>query len=150
MVLTYNLSQLLSTTRGRPGGAAFWSSDQVRSTRHCELHEYDNSSADINRIGSISKIDLRKFIAWAKYEFKLDVLQEFLDATPPAELISSSGGSIQDDEVEVGLTYKELSILGRLRKEQKLGPYSMFQMLLAEWKQDYTPRQIADNVKYFT
>jgi NAD+ synthase (glutamine-hydrolysing) len=152
MVLAYNFSQLLSTTRGRPGGGGLLvlGSSNVDEGLRGYFTKYDNSSADVNPIGSISKIDLRKFIAWAKNEFKLDILQEFLDATPSAELIPSSGGSIQDDEVEMGLTYKELSVLGRLRKEQKLGPYSIFQKLLVEWKEDYTPRQVADKVKHFT
>ena len=70
----------------------------------------------INPIGSISKVDLRRFILWAKTAFDVPALQDFLDATPSAELIPITNGSEQSDEVEMGMTYEELSIFGRLRK----------------------------------
>lgn len=44
------------------------------------------SSADINPIGSISKVDLRRFIAWAGKNFDMPILEEFIHATPTAEL----------------------------------------------------------------
>src|SRR5271154_5688607 len=47
---------------------------------------YDCSSADMNPIGSISKKDLKRFISWAHTEFCLPTLEEFLTATPTAEL----------------------------------------------------------------
>lgn len=40
--------------------------------------KYDCSSADINPIGSISKVDLKRFINWAKDAFELPVLQEWV------------------------------------------------------------------------
>ena len=45
-----------------------------------------------------------------------------------------SGGEIeQTDEVDMGMTYEELGIYGRLRKMEKCGPVSMFQRLLGRW-----------------
>jgi hypothetical protein len=38
---------------------------------------------------------------WAKDAFQLPILQEFLDATPSAELVPIENGSIQSDEVEM-------------------------------------------------
>ena len=34
------------------------------------------------------------------------------------------------------MTYKELSVYGRLRKQKKCGPYSMFCKLLHLWRDD--------------
>jgi NAD+ synthase (glutamine-hydrolysing) len=75
-------------------------------------------------------------------------LAEFLSATPTAELIPNAGG-IQDDEVEMGLTYEELSVLGRLRKEEKMGAYAMFERLVHTWKDRYTKQEISQKVKHF-
>src|SRR2546429_190762 len=44
------------------------------------------SSADINPIGSISKVDLRRFIAWASMKFDMPILKDFISAIPTAEL----------------------------------------------------------------
>lgn len=41
-------------------------------------------------------------------------MTEFLEATPSAELLPLSAG-VQSDEVEMGLTYKELSEFGYVR-----------------------------------
>lgn len=42
-------------------------------------------STDLNPIGGISKTGLR-ILKWAQKEYKLEVLEDFLDATPTAEL----------------------------------------------------------------
>ncbi len=36
----------------------------------------------------------------------------------------------QSDETDMGMTYNELSIYGRMRKVDKLGPYGMWSKLL--------------------
>ncbi|NIG58410.1 glutamine-dependent NAD(+) synthetase [Pontoporia blainvillei] len=53
------------------------------------------------------------------------------------------------DQEDMGVTYAELSVYGRLRKIAKMGPYSMFCKLLYMWKDVCTPRQVADKVKLF-
>lgn len=40
------------------------------------------------------------------------------------------------------MTYEELSIYGRLRKNDKLGPYGMYTKLLAEWGTRLSPLQV--------
>ena len=45
---------------------------------------------DLNPIGGISKLDLRGFIDWAKENFDLPILSEFLTAVPTAELVPYS------------------------------------------------------------
>lgn len=58
------------------------------------------------------------------------------------------------------MTYQELTIFGRLRKLNKLGPFAMFQRLVHDWSIDrerkpgddapyYTPAQVAEKVKKF-
>jgi NAD+ synthase (glutamine-hydrolysing) len=49
----------------------------------------------------------------------------------------------------MGMTYHELSVFGRLRKEHKLGPVGMFQRLVFTWKDEYTPREVAEYVIQF-
>jgi len=151
MVLAYYHAQMLPLSRGRPGGGSLLvlGSANVDESLRGYLTKYDNSSADINPIGSISKVDLRRFILWAKTAFDLPALQEFLNATPSAELIPITDGSVQSDEVEMGMTYEELSIFGRLRKEDNLGPYGMFCKLLSIWKEKNSAREIAEKVKRF-
>jgi NAD+ synthase (glutamine-hydrolysing) len=49
----------------------------------------------------------------------------------------------------MGIMYEELSVLGRLRKVEKCGPYSIFTKLVHEWGTRLSPWQIAEKVKSF-
>jgi NAD+ synthase (glutamine-hydrolysing) len=73
----------------------------------------------------------------------------FLDAVPSAELIPINNNSVQSDEVEMGMTYDELSAFGRLRKVDKCGPFSMFANLAQKWGAVLSPLEVADKVKHF-
>ena len=99
------------------------------------MTKYDCSSADINPIGGISKTDLKKFLAFAMDKFNMSALGNVLTATPTAELVPLADGGqiVQSDEEEMGMSYDELSIYGRLRSQSKCGPYSMFCKLLHMW-----------------
>ncbi|OCK86406.1 putative glutamine dependent NAD+ synthetase [Lepidopterella palustris CBS 459.81] len=162
MVTAYEFAQILPTTRNRPGGGSLLvlGSANVGESLRGYLTKYDCSSADINPIGSIDKSDLKRFIAWAEKEFDLPCLREFLTAVPTAELEPITETYVQSDEVDMGMTYDELTIFGRLRKVNKLGPFGMFQRLVHEWGSDknrgpddnaliYEPRQVAEKVKRF-
>jgi NAD+ synthase (glutamine-hydrolysing) len=138
------------------------------------------SAADVNPIGGISKTDLKRFIHYAQTEFDLPILERsvgcnrytpsmlmisFLNAIPSAELIPiGADNAVQSDEIEMGMTYDELSVYGRLRKVEKCGPFSMFGKLVQEWGKLYSPtevgllvfapllmahEQIAEKVKHF-
>ncbi|KAK1493188.1 carbon-nitrogen hydrolase [Colletotrichum cuscutae] len=164
MVTAYEFGQLLPTARGRPGGGGLLvlGSANVGEYRYptpC-LHPDIIASADINPIGSIDKADLKRFIAWAEKDFNIPCLHDFLTAVPTAELEPISETYVQSDEVDMGMTYQELTIMGRLRKVNKLGPYGMFQRLVHDWSVDrkrgpdddapaYEPSQTADKVKKF-
>ncbi|PPD86656.1 hypothetical protein GOBAR_DD16412 [Gossypium barbadense] len=53
------------------------------------------------------------------------------------------------DEVDMGMTYEELSVYGRLRKIFRCGPVSMFKNLCYKWGATLTPSEVADKVKHF-
>ncbi|KAG9318937.1 hypothetical protein JVU11DRAFT_1052 [Chiua virens] len=149
MVLAYMFAQLLPWVRGRQGGLLVLGSANVDESLRGYMTKYDCSSADINPIGGISKTDLKKFIGYAENAFDLPILRGFLDATPTAELEPISETYMQSDEADMGMTYDELSVFGRLRKVEKCGPYSMFTKLIHEWGSFLSPVQIADKVKLF-
>jgi NAD+ synthase (glutamine-hydrolysing) len=112
------------------------------------LTKYDCSAADLNPIGGISKTDLRSFLEWASPTMNLPILQDFLIAAPTAELEPSSASYVQIDEVDMGMSYCELSMFGRLRKISKCGPVAMYQKLLGLWRH-LAPATISKKVKDF-
>ncbi|EIW79283.1 glutamine-dependent NAD(+) synthetase with GAT domain-containing protein [Coniophora puteana RWD-64-598 SS2] len=149
MVIAYLFAQLLPWVRGRQGGLLVLGSANVDESLRGYFTKYDCSSADINPIGGISKTDLKKFIAWSQTNFDLPILTNFLNATPTAELEPISENYVQADEADMGMTYDELSVFGRLRKVEQCGPYSMFTKLVHEWGSFLAPVQIAEKVKHF-
>lgn len=148
MVLAYGLAQLIPTSRGGAGNLLVLGSANVDECLRGYLTKYDCSSADINPIGGISKTDLKRFIKWAETNFDLPILQQFLDAVPTAELEPITDTYIQSDEADMGFTYDELSVLGRLRKTYKLGMVGMFERLLVDWS-DMKPRKVYEKVSDF-
>ena len=116
------------------------------------LTKYDCSSGDINPIGSISKVDLKRFLAWAGEAYGYSALLDTLRATPTAELRPIRDGvPLQTDEDEMGMSYEELGVFGRLRKIHRCGPLAMFMRLVAPWQRDrgLSPRQVAEKGKRF-
>ena len=150
MVLAYLFASTLTLIRKRPGGGSLLvlGSANVDEALRGYYTKYDNSSGDINPIGGISKTDLRSFIRFAKDEWDLPLLEEFITATPTAELEPISDTYVQSDEVDMGVTYEELGIFGRLRKVNKLGPYAMWCRLCSnEWSQR-DPRAVFEKVRF--
>ena len=104
------------------------------------LTKYDCSSGDLNPIGSISKPDLKKFLKHCEKVFfpGSPAMKSIITATPSAELT----GAEQSDEVDLKLTYKQLSLFGRFRKGKfgACGPYSMFCQL---WHKKHEFEEVA-------
>ena len=75
-----------------------------------------------------------------------------MEAPPSAELrpLDEKGAEdySQNDEDEMGMTYNELSVFGKLRKEKRCGPVSMYTKLLSIWNH-LNPTIIAEKVKRF-
>lgn len=148
MVLAYLLAQLLPWLRGRQGTLLVLGSANVDESLRGYVTKYDNSSADINPIGAISKTDLRRFLRWAATHLGYEALLEIVDAPPSAELEPITASYRQQDEADMGMTYEELSYFGRLRMLQRCGPVSMFEKLVHEW--DHLPaHEVAAKVKRF-
>nr|XP_060621495.1 glutamine-dependent NAD(+) synthetase isoform X1 [Anolis sagrei ordinatus] len=150
MVLAYLFAQLSLWTRGMPGGLLVLGSANVDESLWGYYTKYDCSSADINPIGGISKADLKTFIQYCTESFHLMSLKGILSAPPTAELEPMKKGHIvQTDEADMGMTYAELSVYGKLRKIAKAGPYTMFCKLITVWKEICSPREVASKVKHF-
>ncbi|KAJ2968845.1 hypothetical protein NUW58_g10129 [Xylaria curta] len=154
LVVQYSLAQLATTARKLPrAGSALLvlTSGNADENLRGYYTKYDASSGDLAPLGSISKNDAKQFQKWAIDAWDLPILNEFLYATPTAELLPLSAG-VQDDESEseMGLTYAELSAFGIYRRVEKLGPWSCYIRLLGEWKErNLTPTQIAEKVMRF-
>jgi NAD+ synthase (glutamine-hydrolysing) len=149
MVLAYLFAQLLPWVRGREGGLLVLGSANVDESLRGYLTKYDCSSADINPIGGISKTDLKRFIAYAEKKFELPILESFLTAVPTAELEPITKDYVQSDEIDMGMTYDELSVFGRLRKVDKMGPWGMFTKLLHLWGDRLSPGEIYTKTRRF-
>lgn len=154
MVISYLFAQLLPWVRGRRGFLLVLGSANVDEALRGYMTKYDCSSADLNPIGGISKVDLKLLLAWAARERGYTALAEISAAPPTAELRPLAEGAgesdehSQVDEDDMGMTYAELSQFGRLRKVARCGPVSMFNNLLAVWRH-LSPADIAAKVKRF-
>ncbi|XP_051797998.1 glutamine-dependent NAD(+) synthetase isoform X1 [Acanthochromis polyacanthus] len=150
MVLAYLFAQLSLWARGKPGGLLVLGSSNVDESLTGYFTKYDCSSADINPIGGISKTDLKSFLLYCIEKFQLTALRHILAAPPTAELEPLTDGQVsQTDEADMGMTYSELSVIGRLRKISKCGPFSMFCKLIHMWKDALSPAEVAQKVKHF-
>lgn len=151
MVLSYLFAQLMLWARKRPGGLLVLGSANVDEALRGYMTKYDCSSADINPIGGISKADLKLFLRYAHERFAIPGLVDVLQATPTAELepLQDGGAIAQSDEEDMGMTYSELSLYGRLRKQEHCGPYSMFCKLVQTWTGHCLPSEVAEKVKHF-
>ncbi|KJE97873.1 hypothetical protein CAOG_009140 [Capsaspora owczarzaki ATCC 30864] len=149
MVLAYLFAQLLLWVRGREGSLLVLGSANVDESIRGYFTKYDCSAADINPIGGISKTDLRGFIRFVIQTHGWTSLNGIFDAPPTAELEPITASYTQTDEADMGMTYDELSVYGRLRKVSRYGPYSMFTKLVIVWKDKFSPAEIAIKVKHF-
>ncbi len=122
MVISYIFAQLLPWVRSRSGFLLVLGASNVDESLRGYMTKYDCSSADLNPIGSISKLDLKRMLEWASDEYRYSSLKDIIAAPPTAELQPQSqlsnpdGEHTQLDEEDMGMTYEELSIFGRLRK----------------------------------
>lgn len=149
MTMSYMFAQLIPWTRGAAGALLVLGSTNVDEGLRGYMTKYDCSSADINPIGSISKQDIRSFLIWAGKHLGYPSLLAVEAAAPSAELRPITDHvPAQLDEVEMKMTYEELSMFGRLRKLARCGPLTMFRKLVYLWPR-LSPQQVADKVKTF-
>ncbi len=101
MVVAYLFAQLSLWSRGFSGSLLVLGSSNVDETLRGYLTKYDCSSADLNPIGGISKVDLRNFISHMSHLEGFATLKDFLDAPPTAELEPRTSDYEQTDEVYI-------------------------------------------------
>lgn len=158
MVFSYMLAQLLPWVRNRSGFLLVLGSANVDEALRGYMTKYDCSSADINPIGGISKGDLKRFLVWASTDQAIEAwndklegypsLRDVVEAPPTAELEPITSTYTQTDEDDMGMTYAELGVYGRLRKIERTGPLLMYERLCSEWP-DLPRREVAEKVKHF-
>lgn len=149
MVISYMIASLVSWSRERKGFLLVLSSGNLDEMVCGYITKYDNSSGDLNPIGSISKLKIKRFLTYCRDKFNLKSLHEILAQVPSAELRPQiPEAKPQIDEEDIGLTYEELNFMAMLRKDFKCGPYSMFRKLLYVWK-DTKPTEVMGKVKLF-
>jgi NAD+ synthase (glutamine-hydrolysing) len=116
--------------------------------------KYDCSAADVNPIGSFSKIRLREYLGWNSQTHKFSVINEVLNATPSAELQPlEEGDTVQTDEEDMGFSYSELHLFGKLRSLERLGPVSMFDRISnsgSQWRPDLLAAKIKKFFRYYS
>jgi NAD+ synthase (glutamine-hydrolysing) len=151
MVFGYLLAGLTNWTRKKQGFLLVLASANLDEGITGYMTKYDCSSGDINPIGSISKVRLRKFLEYCHNNPKINIksLKDVLKLQPSAELRpSEQGKKMQTDEDDLGMTFEELSLMGQLRKDFKCGPFSMFDKLRSLWK-NLPEKTIQEKVERF-
>lgn len=144
MVFSYLMAQLLPWAIGKKGWFLVLGSSNVDEGLRGYLTKYDCSSADLKPIGGICKNDLKSFLKWSSIHLGYKELKSIEKAPPSAELKPAIKGEIQKDEDEMGMTYDELTIFGKLRKIQRCGPVSMFKELVQQWAKGYATYSTKD------
>lgn len=124
MVVNYLLSQIIATGYTLTLGCS--NSDEILIGYYTK---YDASSADLNPIGTLPKVYVNKILQYYAVKFKNNLIGETLfnvwSAVPTAELQNQTNNGnngnkkvqSQSDEDEIGITYKEIFILGKIRNE---------------------------------
>jgi len=148
MVMAYFMAQLLPWAGDSAGSLLVLGSGNVDEALRGYYTKYDCSAADINPIGGICKVDIIDFLGWAAEHRGYSVLAKVRAAPPTAELGGAGRGAAQTDEEDMGMSYADLSVFGKLRKIQRCGPVSMVAKLINEWPH-LSPADVAAKVKSF-
>jgi NAD+ synthase (glutamine-hydrolysing) len=123
MVVNYLLSQIVTNGEGFTLTLGCSNSDEVLIGYYTK---YDASSADLNPIGTLPKVYVNKILQYYAVKFSNNLIGQTLfdvwSAVPTAELQEQrvQNGKVvqaQSDEDEIGITYKEVFILGKIRNE---------------------------------
>ncbi|XVF23167.1 hypothetical protein REPUB_Repub13aG0014000 [Reevesia pubescens] len=99
-----------------------------------------SSNVDEALRGYLTK-DLRTFLRWPANHLGYQSSAEIEAAPHTAELEPIRSNYSQLDEVDMGMTYEELSVYGRLRKVFRCGPISMFKNLCYKWGATVSPTE---------
>lgn len=76
------------------------------------------------------------------------IIQCFTLQTPSVSCLPCRDGiKPQNDEDDMGMTYEELGLYGRLRKVVRCGPVAMFRQACQVWRDRYTVQEVAEKVR---
>jgi NAD+ synthase (glutamine-hydrolysing) len=148
MCISYLVAGLANWTRNKTGFLLVLGSANLDEGIMGYMTKYDCSSADLNPVGSLSKKSINSFLNHCWKELKIKSLEGVFNILPSAELRPQIGDKIQSDEEDMGITYEELSVMGRLRKDFRSGPVSMYSRLITIWN-NKTKQEIFEKVKLF-
>lgn len=151
MVSSYLMAQLLPNKLGISGFLLVLSSIEKSELLSGYFTKYDNSSGDISPIYDFSKKEVQEFLQeFGKQHPELTGPAELLKAFPTPELqpLNEEGLVVQKSDWELGLNGIELDLFGRLRKEKRCGPLSMYLELEKTWS-FLEKKEVAQKVKTF-
>ncbi len=147
LILSYFVAQVLPAMAKRSGFFFVVATGNGDECIRGYFTKYDNSSGDMDPIGSWSKQLVNAFLEGWMHRYP--VLKSVREATPSAELKPlTEGKQMQTDEADMGFTYSELALLGKVRKVDKCGPVSMFEKLVGMWP-EMKVDMVAEKVKRF-
>lgn len=101
MVLAYFLAQLLPWVRRKKGFLLVLGSGNGDETLRGYYTKYDCSSADINPIGTFSKVNIKAFLRDSSKRYNYVTLQEIAGAAPSAELRPNATGIESNDPFSI-------------------------------------------------
>lgn len=113
MVLSYLLAQMAPIRKNKEGFYLVLSAGNLDETLTGYYTKYDASSGDLNLIGSLTKVDINECLQYLYDTFKSEVIREIYQAKPTAELKPAEAE--QNDEDEIGLTFKQIDIFADAR-----------------------------------
>ena len=156
MVMAYQCAQLMLCAEPRnagkthPGTLLVLGSANLDEAYRGYFTKYDCSSADVNPIGGMGKLLLRRFLAWASDARGMPSLKRVLAAKSSAELqpVAADGTQAQLSEDEMGMTFDEIAVYRKLRVDERCGPVLMYHKLRDIWP-TVEPRALAEKVKTF-
>lgn len=156
MVMSYLMAQLClwrdHPQRAWPGSLLVLGSANLDESLRGYFTKYDCSSADINPIGSWNKMTVKLFLRYAAKHREMPSLKAIVESHSSAELqpTNEEGQQTQNSEDEMGMSFEELELFGKLRQELRCGPVSMYHKLrgIAPFS-SVTPTEIGQKVKRF-
>ena len=96
---------------------------------------------------------MKSFLVYAADQYGYPSLKGIVEAPPTAELEPITADYKQTDEEDMGMSYEELGVYGKMRNIVRCGPVSMYQKLEQEWgantAKNLSPSAVAEKVKYF-
>eukprot|EP00915_Cephaloidophora_sp_WS-2016_P001054 GHVH01001438.1.p1 GENE.GHVH01001438.1~~GHVH01001438.1.p1 ORF type:complete len:799 (-),score=118.13 GHVH01001438.1:53-2449(-) len=158
MVLAYAMSSTFPSLIRKARPAEFGEHKDgfllnIATGNQCEMlrgyyTKYDCSSGDLNPIGSLNKEQIMGILEFSHEKLGLQTAKLIHDALPTAELRPPVDGVMQNDELDMGMTYAEIDAFSYYRMTERSGPLQTFNRLLCEWSH-LKARVVAEKVKLF-